>query len=112
MYGDAVDGVRPVKNDDLRSRLSACFEKISHHGLVGVEANAGILQIDEYRIQTAHLLRLWMALRIAIAEEADDGQAGLKVAAVSDREMLSTVDMRCIQNPAQAMLRAEHRGHR
>ena len=40
-----------------------------------------------------------MALRIAIAEETDNRQARLESLAVSDPEMLSAVDVRCIQQP-------------
>ena len=60
--GDAADGVGAVEHDDVERvmevALLACggFEEVAGDGLVGVGADAGVLQVDDDGVEVFELI--------------------------------------------------------
>ena len=98
----AVDGIGAVENDDLGAGFRRGFKKITHNGLVGVEANAGVLEVNDDGVELAQGFKRRPAIGVGCAVEADDGQTSGGVGGVGDAGLVA--------GAANAVLGAEERG--
>ena len=53
----AAERVRAIEHDQLDPRLGRRLEAEQHRARVGVEADAGVLQIDHQRVEAGEILR-------------------------------------------------------
>ena len=77
----AADRVRAVEDDDGDLRLRALLHHVRHRGEVGVEADAGVLQVDDDGVEPLEVLRRGAPL---LPVEGDDGEPGRRVDGVGD----------------------------
>ncbi len=81
---DPLIGIGAVEDDDVGAGFCCGFKKIADDGLVGVEANSGILQVDDDGIEFAQRFQRWAAVAVFRAIQADDGQAGCGIGGVGN----------------------------
>ncbi len=91
-----------VEDDDCDSCFGCGFEEVSQRGFVGVEADAGILQINHYRVELLENVLRRAAGFVGGTVHAVHGDAGGGVAGVAD--------LRSVEGAGYTMLGAEDGG--
>jgi hypothetical protein len=79
--GVAADGVGAVEEDYFEGMgagglADGGFEEVAGDGLVGVEADAGVLEVDDDGVEVFSVVVGWALFLIFPAVEGDDGEVG------------------------------------
>ena len=89
LHGEAADESWAVEDDDLEpvavsGFAGGGFEEVAEDGFVGVEADAGVLQVDDDGVEVFEVFGLGALVGVLGAVEADDLEAGCGIDLLAD----------------------------